>query len=251
MGNLLSIHAEIFLKKNSKGLTLSPVEIMTKLLENLNGRSYNGYPFVLKEHWNGKTTSYRVSYGDKMEPRSLIHFYEKNAQSIEQIFARTFDETGDWDWMISFPNDSNDYYQMRRKCKYSFDMIKFKSNDGYSFKEIKGTFNSKSDLNQSENRNLVNTPIEYLDSLKTYAELEIETDENDGLSKILNESKHIIFMDKGITVHQKIGVDEYRKMGFQKNLNEFMAIKYNDSMYDIYSGGWSNCADAEYLLYTQ
>ena len=56
-------------------------------------------------------------------------------------------------------------------------------------------------------------------------------------------------MDKGITVHQKIEVNEYRRIRFQINPSEFMAIKYNNSMYDIFSSGWSNCADEEYLKY--
>ena len=249
MGNLLSIHAEIFLKRDSSGKVLTPIETVTKLLENLNGRSYNGYPIIIKENAEWKNLSYRISYGDKMEPRSLIQFCENNSEHVDRIFARTFDETGDWDWMISFPNNSNDYSEMRRKCRYSFDEIKFKSNDNYETKKLAGTFNSTSNLILQENRNLVNVPIEYLNSLKTYSELEIETEEKNELENILNHSKHVIFLDKGITVHQKIKVNEYRKIGGKNNPSEFMAIKYNDSMYDIFSSGWSNCADEEYLEY--
>ncbi|MEO1263356.1 MAG: hypothetical protein AAFZ15_31390, partial [Bacteroidota bacterium] len=126
MGNLLSIHAEIFLKRNSNGRVLTPIETVTKLLENLNGHSYNGYPIIIKENGDLRNLSYRISYIDKMEPRSLIRFYENNHKFVERIFARTYDETGDWDYMISFPNSSNDYYEMRKKCKYSFDRIKYK-----------------------------------------------------------------------------------------------------------------------------
>lgn len=249
MGNLLSIHAEIFLKRDSNGKVLTPIETVTKLLENLNGSSYNGYPISIKENRNWKNLSYRISYGDKMEPRSLIRFYENNSEYVERIFARTHDETGDWDWIISFPNSSSDYYEMRRKCRYSFDEIRFKSNETYESMKLRGTFNSESNLIMQENRNLVNTPIEYLNSLKTYSELEIATEENCGLEEILEKSKHVIFLDKGITVHQKLEVNEYRRIGFQSNPSEFMAIKYNNSMYDIFSSGWSNCAEEEYTKY--
>jgi len=251
MGNLLSIHAEIFLKRDSNGKIISPLETASKLLENLNGRSYNGYPIVLKEHWNGNKTSYRISYGDKMEPRSLYRFYENNFELIERIFARTFDETGDWDWMISFPNNSRDYYEIRRKCRYSFDMLRYKpqSTGNYEEVQIKGTFNSQSGLNLQENRNLVNIPIEYLNSLKTYSELELETDNPADFDEIFFFSNHIKFIDKGITVHEKIEVNEYLAKGYKINPSEFMAVNYNRSMYDIFSCGWSNCADEEYLKY--
>ncbi|MEO1263808.1 MAG: hypothetical protein AAFZ15_33680, partial [Bacteroidota bacterium] len=83
----------------------------------------------------------------------------------------------------------------------------------------------------------------------TYSDLEIKSEKENELERVLNESNYIIFMDEGITVHQKIEVNEYRKIGPLTNPSDFMAIKYNNSMYDIFSSGWSNCADEEYLEY--
>lgn len=263
MGNLLSIHAEIFLKRNSTGQLLTPVETLTKLLEKLNGASYNGYPIIIKELGGWKNPSYRISYGDKMEPGSLFKFYKENCEFVEKIFARTFDETGDWDWIISLPSASNNYYEIRRKCRYKFDSLRIKlkeneklvhTSDYKRFNEfldikINGTFNAQSDLILEENRDIVNFPIEYFNSLKTYSELDIVTEQEDLLNEIFLKSKDIKFLNEGITVHRKINVFEYRNLGYRQNSSEFMAIKYNNEMYDIFSSGWSNCIDEEYLSY--
>ena len=198
-----------------------------------------------------------------MEPRSLFKFYEENRKQIERIFARTFDETGDWDWVFSLPNTIKDYYDLRRKCRYSFDRIRFKpkKRSDYDMKsnlksygeyfelETNGTLNAVSNLIAQENRNLTNFPIEYLNNLKTYALLEIDCKEEHIIDDILHNSLDILFFNNGLTIHRKIHIAEYRNLGFKKNPSEFMAERYNNSMYDIYSSGWSNCVDMEYLKF--
>ncbi len=93
---------------------------------------------------------------------------------------------------------------------------------------INGLFNSCSNLINQENRDIVNYPIEYLDNLKTYSLLEIETDNNQELNDIFINSQEVIFKNKGLTVHRRIKTEEYDSLKYKSNPSKFMADINND-----------------------
>lgn len=250
MGNVLSIHAEIFLTKANK-LVNNPAMLLNEILSFQQGKAYNGYPMFVKENWENK--SVQLSFTSKYEPIALYKFSEKHKSSIDKIFARTYDETGDWDNIIELPNTEFDFNKDKRQCKYEFNEIRYKLRDSTEYKttQICGLMNSCSNLINQENRDIVNLPIEYLDNLKTYNELQIESTNIKTIERIISESHDIVFLNNKITVHRKIDTKEYSKQNYSKNNSEFMAIKYNSSKYDIYSSGWLNCADKKYLEYLE
>ncbi|MBK8346457.1 MAG: hypothetical protein IPL08_02145 [Saprospiraceae bacterium] len=85
-----------------------------------------------------------------------------------------------------------------------------------------------------------------MDNLKTYSLLEIESDYDQGINEILLNSSEIIFKHKGLTVHRRIKTEEYINLKYKSNPSKFMADKYNNGYYDIYSSGWMNCGDINY-----
>jgi len=248
MGNVLSVHAEIFLAKRNN-LISNPAMLLNEILSFQQGKSYNGCPMFIKEYWDNK--SIQISFTSKYEPTALFKFSQKYRSSIDKIFARTFDETGDWDNIIELPNEEFEFDKNKRKCKYAFNEIRYKPNNSieYSSQQISGLMNSCSNLINQENRDIVNLPIEYLDNLKTYNELQIESNDIRVIETIVDESSDIIFLNDKITVHRKIDTKEYMKQDYATNNSEFMAVKYNKSKYDLYSAGWLNCADENYLAY--
>jgi hypothetical protein len=248
MGNVLSVHAEIFLKGTDERID-KPIKIISEILKFQLDQAYNGYPIFIKEYWKNK--SIQISYTSKYEPTSLIRFSEKYENSIDKIFARTYDETGDWDHIIELPKGNFKFDEEKRKCKYSFDEIRHKTKElrDYNSIKIEGQMNSCCNLINQENRDIINLPIEYLDNLKTYSELEIESKRIEEINSIIKESTDILFLNNELTIHRKIGIEEYNRLKYKKNNSEFMGVKYNNGKYDIYSSGWLNCADENYLKY--
>jgi hypothetical protein len=248
MGNVLSVHAEIYMKRVNEKID-KPVKLLSEILKFQFDQAYNGYPIIIKENWKNK--SIQISYTSKYEPTSLYKFSREYENSIDKIFARTYDETGDFDNIIELPKEQHEFDIDKRKCKYSFDEIRYKiiGTHDYQTAKLSGKMNSCSNLINQENRDIVNIPIEYLDNLKTYSLLEIESNNIDEIVTLIEASIDIIFLNKNITIHRKIRVGEYKKLNYLRNNSEFMAIKYNNGIYDIYSCGWLNCVDENYLKY--
>ena len=245
MGNVLSVHSEIFIKESWQN-DFPVSKLISQILDLQFGRSYNGYPIIAKEYWPNR--SIQLSFTSKYQPQSLIEFSELNRDKIKKIFARTFDETGDYDNIIELPAENFEFDTQKRKCRYQFDELQFKyrSNNLFESIAINGLFNSCSNLINQENRDIVNDPIEYLDNLKTYSLLEIESDYDQGINEILLNSSEIIFKHKGLTVHRRIKTEEYINLKYKSSPSKFMADKYNNGYYDIYSSGWMNCGDINY-----
>lgn len=263
MGNVISIHAEIFVKKGVLGQSLKPAEVLWQLTEPMNGRSYNGYPMIIKEI-GGVGSSIRISYGEKYEPQRVFSFFEENESYIDRLFARTHYEGGDWDYIFNLPSQNTNFEEIRRKCRYGFDEILFKTEENIDlidesyevfdeYKSIKlcGDMNSISCLVDIDNTELISFPIEHERSLKTYALNEFKCVNENLLNIIIDQSCDVIFKYKNRTVHRKIDTQEHISKGYEKSLSDFMAIKYNGGKYDIYSSGWQNCVDTEYLDYTK
>ena len=114
MGNVLSVHAEIFLKESWQN-NFPVSKLISQILDLQFGRSYNGYPIIAKEYWSNR--SIQLSFTSKYQPQSLIEFSELNRDKINKIFARTFDETGDYDNIIELPAE-NFEYQTRSLLSY-------------------------------------------------------------------------------------------------------------------------------------
>ncbi len=268
MGNLLSVHAEIFFKEDNGLNDSRPALLLYELLHTYRGRSYNCAPILVYDFH--EHNSLRISYGDKYEPRQLIEFQFEFRKIIDQIYARTFDETGDWDHLIFLPNESSKFDEMKVKCRYEFDQIKFKlkpreeltfNNQLYKagnihLMDIRGFFNSKSDLNEHESGYETTYPIDNLRSLHPYSILEIESPHLEILLNIIDKSDDIMFMHRNLTVHRKIDIQEYNNLGYPNTLRERKvyeknALEYNNGKYDIYSSGWPNCANVDYLDYVE
>lgn len=262
MGNVISIHAEIFVKRDKTGWTLKPAEALWELTKPLNGRSYNGYPMIVKEAGAYNDFSIRISYGEKYVPVRLFSFYDENQDYIDKIFVRTNYEGNELDHIISIPTSNRNFEEIRRTCRYGFDEIMFKPKSEmvaslneiivygeYRSIKMKGSMNSVSCLIDIDQKDIICYPIEYRYSLKTYALNEFESDNLNLLNQIIENSADVIFKYRNVSVHRKIDTDEHQKQGFPKSPSDFMAVKYNNGKYDINSSGWYNCIDEEYLNY--
>ena len=89
MGNVISIHTEIFVKRDETGKTIKPAEALCELTKTYNGSSYNGYPMIIKEVGAYNDFSIQISYGEKYVPRTIFGFYEENKKYIDTMFVRT------------------------------------------------------------------------------------------------------------------------------------------------------------------
>lgn len=262
MGNVISLHTEIFVKRDESGETIKPAEALWKLTEPLNGSSYNGYPMIIKEAGSYKDFSIRISYGEKYVPRRLFSFYEENQEYIDKIFVRTNYEGNELDHIISLPTSNQSFEEIRRTCRYGFDELLFKPKTEmnistfkvselgeYRLVKISGSMNSVSCLIDIDDKDIISYPIEYRRSLKTYALNDFESDNKNLINQIIENSSDVIFKYKNISVHRKIDTIEHQNQGYPKSPNDFMADKYNNGKFDINSSGWHNCIDKEYLNY--
>lgn len=262
MGNLLSIHTEIFVKRGAAEQTLSPAEALYKLIAPMNGHSYNGYPMIAKESGTYEHFSIRISYGEKYVPRHLFRFFEENEPYIDKLFARTYYEGGDLDYIFSLPSTNKDFEAIKRACRYGFDEILFKPKENinltnqahetfgaYLSIKLNGDMHAVSCLIDVDDANITGFPIEHNGSLKTYAINAFSCSDENLLQEIMDKSADAIFKFKGKTVHQKIDAEAYNAKGYPKSPNEHLANSYNNGKYDIHSSGWRNCVDKEYLEY--
>jgi len=262
MGNIISLHTEIFVKRDESGKTIKPAEALWKLTEPLNGSSYNGYPMIIKEAGAYKDFSIRISYGEKYVPRRLFSFYEQNQELIDKIFVRSNYEGNELDHFISLPTINQNFEEIRRTCRYGFDELLFKPKTEVNLKRVEvsefaeyrsikmnGSMNSVSCLIDIDDKDIISYPIEYRRSLKTYSLNEFESDNNNLLNQIIENSSDVIFKYKKRSVHRKIDTIEHQNQGYPKSPSDFMADKYNNGKYDINSSGWHNCIDEEYLNY--
>ncbi|MBK6498821.1 MAG: hypothetical protein IPG00_11945 [Saprospiraceae bacterium] len=262
MGNVISIHAEIFVKRDETGQTIRPAEALWNLTKTYNGSSYNGYPMIIKEVGAYNDYSIRISYGEKYVPRSIFSFYEENKNFIDTIFVRTNYESNELDHIFELPSNNHNFEEIRRICRYGFDELLFKQRgnleldskvykeyDGYRSIKLNGSMNSVSCLIDIDEKDIISFPIEYDRSLKTNALNDFETENKNLLNQIIDNSWDVVFKYKNVTVHRKIDTNEHLKQGFPKSPSDFMAIKLNNGKYDINSSGWYNCVDENYLNY--
>lgn len=265
MGNVISIHAEIFTKRNEAGESLNPANILSKLTALMGGRSYNGYPIIIKEVGGigGIGSSIRISYGEKGEPSNLFRFFEENKNGIDRLFARTQYEGGDWDLIFSLPSENPIFDEIARKCRYGFDEILFKPKESNQFigevyetfgdyKSIKlyGEMNSVSCLTHIDLTDWISFPIEHEVSLISYAPNHFSCENENLLNKIIDQSADIIFKFNHKTVHRKIDTAERVAKGYPASfVKDFSAIQFNGGKLEIHSSGWQNCVDTAYLDY--
>lgn len=262
MGNVISLHTEIFIKNNKEGKSLFPAKVLFDLTEPLNWSSYNGYPMIIKEFGSANDRSIRISYGEKYEPRRLFSFFQENLNFIDRMFTRANYESGDLDYIFSLPSNNFNYEEIRRACNYGFDQLFFKLKNKINFTnlsidtfgdynsiKLEGTMNAISCLTEIDETDIISFPIENERSLKTFAENGFNSSEENLLGEIIDKSSDVIFKYKGKTVHRKIDTEEYKNQGYLNRNLERMAIKYNKGKYDINSSGWHNCVDKEYLDY--
>jgi len=269
MGNLLSIHTVIILKHElRRGEFFTPLGIASKLLGKYNGMSYNGFPIYLKDLSDSNHAHFRISYGEKGEPRELIEFANSNEKLISKIFARTYYESGDFDYFISTPFESNDYDNIKKPCRYGFDEIKFKLTKGEKINEtitkseldytrikLKGEMSSISNLIEQEYTEITSNPIEHYRSIHGYSNNNFKTQRLELLNEILDKSEEVIFLYDGKTIHKKIRTNEFVKQNPILSNEPRMIINFkhanesNKGYFDFYSSGWSNCINNEYLEY--
>lgn len=268
MGNLISIHTLIYLNNKSRGESISPLNILSEILDKYSGMSYNRYPIYIKEGGNNKNRFYKISYGEKGEPRELIKFANTHPELISKIFARTYYESGDFDYFISTPFDSSEYEIIRKPCRYGFDEITFKLTKGeeINYQEINsnsencrilmnGELNSISDLIEQEENDILSKPKENYRSVHSYSINNFKTNNSELLNEILKKSKEVKFLYKGNTIHQKIRTEEFRIQNPKLSNDPRMIINFknakewNKGYFDFYSSGWINCINDEYLNY--
>jgi len=202
MGNLISIHTIIFVKRDSDRITLNPIRILNELLLKYNGMSYNGSPIFVKESGNYENLHYKISYGEKGEPRELIEFAKSHVKLIDKIFARTYYESGDLDYFLSTPFKSDKYEIIRKPCRYGFDELNFKLRKGENFNgqiitddseflriKLDGEMSSISDLIELDQTEIIIKLSENYRSVKTYAINNFKSDKLNVLNEILPKVK--------------------------------------------------------------
>jgi hypothetical protein len=268
MGNLLSIHTVIYLKSKPGDESSSPLNILTEILDKYGGMSYNGYPIYIKEGGNNKNRFYKISYGEKAEPRELIKFANSHPELISKLFARTYYESGEFDYFLSTPFDSSEYEIIRKPCRYGFDEITFKLTKGeeINYQDLKsdsiggrvlinGELNSISDLIEQEDNDILSKPLENYRSVHSYSTNNFKTQNSELLSEILAKSQEVKFLYKGNTIHHKIRTEEFSIQNPKLSSDPRMIInfknakKWNEGYFDFYSCGWVNCINDEYLNY--
>lgn len=269
MGNLISIHALIFVQNDLKNDHCSPLDIITKLLEKYEGGSYNGYPIIIKEGGNHANRHYFISYGEKGEPSELLSFMNSYPKLVSKIFARTYFESGENDYFLFSPFGSSEYEEIRETCKYGFDEIQFKLSEGerietfevnlyteYFQIKIDGDMTAISNLIEQDYRDIIIHPFENYSSIHSYSNNNFNSANNELLNEILAKSVDVRLKYKGKTVLQKLKTDEFISRNFSLSNDKRMqiklknAIQFNDGYLDIFSCGWGNCLNKEYLEYT-
>jgi hypothetical protein len=248
----------------------TPLGIVSKLLEKYNGMSYDRYPVYLKDFSDHNKLQFRLSYGEKGEPRELIKFANSNASIISQIFARTYYESGDLDYFISTPFTTSEYDEIKKPCRYGFDEVQFKLTKGEKVNSIlydtdsncnrvklQGEMYSISNLIEQEHSELVINPTENYRSVHGYADNKFKTQKSELFYEILNKSDEVTFLYRGKTIHRKIRTSEFIKQNPVLSKEPRMLINFkhanemNKGYFDFYSCGWKNCINDEYLKYLE